>query len=128
MKNRKAPGEDKITAEMLKMEGNKLEETIRLLLNKCLLEVCFLTVLENARTDSRYSAHLRRSYFPRRPNNRKAWQGSGQGDIISPKLITLSLESVFKKLDWNGKGLKIDGLYLSHLRFADDIELISTKN
>lgn len=38
----------------------------------------------------------------------------------------MSLEGVFKKLDWDGKGLKIDGLYLSHLRFADDIVLIST--
>lgn len=49
-----------------------------------------------------------------------------QGDTISPKLFTLSLESFFKKLDWDGKGLKIDGSYLSHLRFADDIVLIST--
>lgn len=242
MKNRKAPGEDKITAEMLKMGGSKLEETIRLLLNKCLLEGkipklwknaevillhkkgdianienyrpisllshiyklltriitnrlgakldayqpveqagfrkgfstiehlqtirtvvektieyniplhlafvdyhkafdsvetwAFLTALEDARIDSRYSALIKDIYdeatfhikIDEDQITEKIRLGKGvrQGDTISPKLFTLSLESVFKKLDWDGKGLKIDGSYLSHLRFADDIVLIST--
>lgn len=31
------------------------------------------------------------------------------------------MEFVFQPLDWREKGIKIDGEYLSHLRFADDI-------
>lgn len=30
-----------------------------------------------------------------------------------------------KKLDWSGIGIKINGEYLSHLRFADDIVLMA---
>ncbi|KAI0241134.1 hypothetical protein LSAT2_001223 [Lamellibrachia satsuma] len=37
---------------------------------------------------------------------------------ISSKLFTSTLESI-----WENKGLKIDGEYLNHLRFADDISL-----
>ena len=32
-----------------------------------------------------------------------------------------ALESIFRRLIWENRGLKIDGEYLSHLRFADDI-------
>ena len=32
-----------------------------------------------------------------------------------------ALESIFRRLTWETRGLKIDGEYLSHLRFADDI-------
>lgn len=31
----------------------------------------------------------------------------------------------FRRLDWDKKGLRVDGRYLSNLRFADDIVLIS---
>lgn len=44
---------------------------------------------------------------------------------MSPKLFITVLEYVFKKLDWDKKGLKIDGQYLSNLRFADDIILLA---
>ena len=53
-------------------------------------------------------------------------RGVRQGDTISPKLFTLVLEDVFKKLQWQTKGIKIDGSFLNHLRFADDIVLISS--
>lgn len=49
-----------------------------------------------------------------------------QGDIISPKLFTLVLEDMSKTLDWDDKGINIDVVRLSHLRFTDDIVLIST--
>ena len=46
-----------------------------------------------------------------------------QGDTISPKLFTATLESIFRMLNWENKGVKIDGEFLSNLRFADDILL-----
>jgi len=35
------------------------------------------------------------------------------------------LEDVFMGLNWEGNGIKIDGEYLHHLRFADYVVLIS---
>lgn len=32
---------------------------------------------------------------------------------------------MFKKLIWNGKGININGEFLNHLRFADDIVLMA---
>lgn len=51
-------------------------------------------------------------------------RGVKQGDPLSPKLIVAVLESIFRKLNWNDMGLNINGLYLSHLRFADDVVLL----
>ena len=50
-------------------------------------------------------------------------RGVRQGDTISPKLFTATLESIFRRLNWENKGVKIDGEFLSNLRFADDIFL-----
>ena len=50
-------------------------------------------------------------------------RGVRQGDTISPKLSTATLESIFRRLNWENKGVKIDGQFLSNLRFADDIFL-----
>ena len=52
-------------------------------------------------------------------------KGVRQGDTISPKLFTATLEEIFKQLNWENKGIKIDGEQINHLRFADDIILIS---
>ena len=41
------------------------------------------------------------------------------------KLFTACLESVFQTLNWDNKGFNIDDEYLNHLRFADDIILLS---
>ena len=54
-------------------------------------------------------------------NKIKIRRGVRQGDIISPKLCTAALESIFRRLSLETRGLKVDGEYLSHLRFADDI-------
>ena len=35
------------------------------------------------------------------------------------------MEDVFRNLDWQSRGIKINGEYLNHLRFADDILLVS---
>ena len=50
-------------------------------------------------------------------------RGVRQGDTISPKLFTATLESIFRRLNWENKGVKIDGEFLSNLRVADDIFL-----
>ncbi|CAG9116436.1 unnamed protein product [Plutella xylostella] len=52
-------------------------------------------------------------------------RGVRQGDVISPKLFTNVLEDVFKTLDWKGHGICINGEYMSHLRFADDIVIMA---
>ncbi|CAG9120111.1 unnamed protein product [Plutella xylostella] len=46
-------------------------------------------------------------------------------NVISPKLFTNALEDVFKTLDWKGHGICINGEYMSHLRFADDIVIMA---
>ena len=46
---------------------------------------------------------------------------SMKGNTISYKLFTAALDSIFRRLTWETRGLKINGEYLSHLRFADDI-------
>jgi hypothetical protein len=48
-----------------------------------------------------------------------------QGDVISPKLFTAALEDMFKLLDWRGYGININGEYMTHLRFADDIVVMA---
>lgn len=40
-------------------------------------------------------------------------------------LFTICLAEVFKRLDREEKGIRIDGEYLSNLRFADGILLVS---
>ena len=51
----------------------------------------------------------------------KIKKGVRQGDTISPKLFTATLDIIFRRFNWENKGLKIDGYFLSNLRFADDI-------
>ena len=50
-------------------------------------------------------------------------RGVRQVDTILPKLFTATLESIFRRLNWENKGVKIDGEFLCNLRFADDIFL-----
>ncbi|XP_050312881.1 uncharacterized protein LOC126747946 [Anthonomus grandis grandis] len=94
-----------------------------------------LWVMNNARIDSRYKQLLKHIYENAtitvkiseeiETNKMQIKRGVRQGDTISPKLFTLALEGVFKTLDWNERGIKIDGKHLSLLRFADDIILFS---
>ena len=55
----------------------------------------------------------------------KIERGVRQGDPLSPKLFIAVLESIFRKLNWSNQGLLVDGEYLNHLRFADDIAVIA---
>ena len=52
-------------------------------------------------------------------------KGVRQGDTLSPKLFNAGLEQVFRMLEWDNKGITINGVKLNHLRFADDIVLIT---
>ena len=48
-------------------------------------------------------------------------RGVRQEDTISPKLFTATLESIlFRRLNWENKGVKIDGEFISNHRFAGD--------
>ena len=52
-------------------------------------------------------------------------KGVRQGDTLSPKIFNAGLEQVFRSLRWENKGVRVNGEKLNHLRFADDIVLIS---
>ena len=92
-----------------------------------------LDSLDECRVDSRYSNVIRNVYekatscvkLHENTSKFKIGRGVRQGDTISPKLFTATLESVFKKLDWSEMGINMNGKHLSHLRFADDIVLVA---
>lgn len=52
-------------------------------------------------------------------------RGVKQGDPLSPQLFIALLESIIRNLDWKQYGININGKYLNHLRFADDLILLS---
>ena len=60
-------------------------------------------------------------------SNFKIERGVKQGDPISPNLFNAVLEQIFRKLNWDDKnvGVNINGKQLHHLRFADDVVIIS---
>ncbi|EYC12332.1 hypothetical protein Y032_0047g1424, partial [Ancylostoma ceylanicum] len=54
-------------------------------------------------------------------------RGDRQGDTVSPNLFTATLEDVMRRLECDNMGVRVDGRLLHHLRFADDIVLITPK-
>ncbi|VDP39176.1 unnamed protein product [Heligmosomoides polygyrus] len=52
-------------------------------------------------------------------------RGVRQGDSISPKPLSATFENVMCELEWEDVELKINGQQLHHLRFVDDIVLIT---
>ena len=48
-----------------------------------------------------------------------------QDDTISPKPVAATLEDMFRDLDWNDRGISINGGQLSNIRFADDVTVIA---
>lgn len=44
---------------------------------------------------------------------------------MSPKPFTIILEHAFKDFKWDTKGVRIDDKQLNHLRFADNVVLIT---
>lgn len=55
----------------------------------------------------------------------KIRKGVRQGDPLSPKLFSSVLEHIFRKTNWDDYGININGKKLNHLRFADDLILLS---
>ncbi|KAK6732237.1 hypothetical protein RB195_016554 [Necator americanus] len=53
-------------------------------------------------------------------------KGVRQGDTISPMLFMAALQWIMKSLSWEERGIRVDGRFLSNLRFADDIVLFSS--
>ena len=82
------------------------------------IEDVYIEILKDIYTDSSVTVHLHKE-----SEKIRIKRGVRQGDTISPKLFTATLESIFRRLNWENQGVKIDGEFLSHLRFADDIFL-----
>ncbi|KAK6751551.1 hypothetical protein RB195_003136 [Necator americanus] len=45
--------------------------------------------------------------------------------VVPALRIPTTLENAMRKLEWDDMGVKVDGRQLHHLRFADDIVLIT---
>lgn len=92
-----------------------------------------LTALQECRIDHRYCNIIKNIYdnatttvnLHSTTNQIKIKRGVRQGDTMSPKLFITVLEHAFKMLAWQQKGIVIDGERLNHLRFADDIVIVS---
>ena len=76
----------------------------------------YIEILKDIYTDSSVTVHLHKE-----SEKVRIKRGVRQGDTISPKVFTATLESIFRRLNWENKSVKIDGEFLSNLRFADDI-------
>ena len=82
------------------------------------IEDVYIEILKDMYTDSSVTVHMHKESEKIRIKGvvRK-------GDTISPKLFAATLESIFRRLNWENKSVKIDGEFLSNLRFSDDIFL-----
>lgn len=98
-------------------------------------ERAVLNELDKPRVDSWYSILIKNCYenvtfhvkiTENRNTEKNIINRVRPGDSISPKLFTLTSERIFKTLDWELKGSNINGKYLCHLRFANDIALFTS--
>ena len=78
------------------------------------IEGAYIEILKDVYTNSSVTVHMHKE-----SEKIRIKIGVRQGDTISPKLFTATLESIFRRLNWENKGVKIDGEFLSNLRFAD---------
>ena len=93
-----------------------------------------LLALADCRIDYRYIALIKNVYDTATASVRlhedtkkfRIERGVRQGDVISPKLFTAVLQYMFKKMNIeDNMGININEEDLNHLRFADDIVIIS---
>ena len=80
------------------------------------IEDVYIEHLKEINTNTSMTVHIHKE-----SNKTNIRRGVRQGETISAKLFTASPESMFRLLTREPRNLKIDGEYLSHLRFADDI-------
>ncbi len=55
----------------------------------------------------------------------KIGRGVRQGDPLSPNLFNSVLEEIFRKMNWQEMGIKINGEWINNIRFADDVVIIA---
>ena len=96
-----------------------------------------LQTLKNQGIQNKYLTLLANLYTPCKAkiktevegNSFPLERGVNQGDPLVPKLFTAVLENQMRKRGWETKhGINIDGQRLTHLRFADDIILMSSSS
>ncbi|XP_063539716.1 uncharacterized protein LOC134748833 [Cydia strobilella] len=90
-------------------------------LQRCQIDYRYIEVLKCLYENATMSVRLQGQSSKPIPLQR----GVRQGDVISPKLFTAALEDAFKVLDWKGRGINVNGEYITHLRFADDIVVMA---
>ena len=87
-----------------------LREGIRLSTNPSNIDIIariedvYIEILKDIYTDSSVTVHLHKE-----SEKIRIKRGVRQEDTISPKLFTATLESIFRRLNWENKGVKIDG-------------------
>ena len=64
----------------------------------------YMEILKVLYTDSSVTVYLHKE-----SEKIRIKRGVRQGDTISPKLFTATLENIFRRLNWENKGVKIDG-------------------
>ena len=79
----------------------------------------YITILENIYTGASARVHMDNKVSELIP----ILGGVRQGNPISPKLFTATIQEVFNNAKLEGKGINIDGEKLSDLRYADDVAL-----
>ena len=78
-----------------------------------------ITVLEDTYTGAIARVHMDNQVSEEIPILR----GVRQGDPVSPKLFTATIQEVFKNAQFEEKGIHIDGEKLSNLSFTHDVAL-----
>ena len=68
------------------------------------IEDVYIEILKHIYTNSSV-----RVYLHKESTKIRIKIGVRQMDTISPKLFTATMESIFRKLNWENKGVKIDG-------------------
>lgn len=89
-------------------------------MKRCRIDYRYVSLIKNLYSTCKFTITLQEDLSPILVK-----RGVRQGDTLSPKLFTNAIEHTFKNLDWELKGININGEMLSHLRYADDIVIFA---